>query len=208
MSKVELKFDGKGLIPAIIQSSSTGKVLMMAYMNPDTLRKTVETGYTHFYSRSRAAVWKKGETSGNTQKVENIFYDCDSDTLLVKVQEQGPACHTGAETCFFAELPKVDAISQKATVEEDILSAVYRVILQRKEEKPKGSYVASLFEKGENAILKKIGEEGVEFAMACTKKDKEGAVYEAADLWFHTLVALANLDIPPEKVLDELRKRR
>jgi phosphoribosyl-ATP pyrophosphohydrolase/phosphoribosyl-AMP cyclohydrolase len=209
MSEVELKFDDKGLIPAIVQSSTTGKVLMMAYMNADTLRMTMETGFTHFYSRSRGAIWKKGETSGNTQQVKKIFYDCDSDTLLIEVAEKGPACHTGKETCFFTELGKGDAVAQKPFDDtENVLSRVYQVIQQRKKEMPKGSYVASLFENGENAILKKIGEEGVEFAMACTKKDRAGAVYEAADLWFHSLIALAAMDIPPEEIFAELKKRR
>ena len=209
MSEIELKFDDKGLIPAVIQSSSTRKVLMMAYMNAETLRKTMETGFTHFYSRSRGTIWKKGETSGNTQSVKKILYDCDSDTLLVEVEEKGPACHTGRETCFFNQLENEDKIADKpADDTENILSRVYQVIQQRKRERPKGSYVASLFDKGENAILKKIGEEGVEFTMACAKQDRGGAVYEAADLWFHSLVALASLDIPPEEIFKELKRRR
>ncbi|MBI3582231.1 MAG: bifunctional phosphoribosyl-AMP cyclohydrolase/phosphoribosyl-ATP diphosphatase HisIE [Nitrospinae bacterium] len=209
MSEIELKFDDKGLIPAIIQSSGTRKVLMMAYMNVETLRMTMETGFTHFYSRSRGTVWKKGESSGNTQTVKKILYDCDYDTLLIEVEESGPACHTGKETCFFNELGKEDkAVEKEADDADGIISRVYQVIQQRKRERPKGSYVAGLFEKGENAILKKIGEEGVEFTMACAKKDRLGAVYEAADLWFHSLVALAALDIPPEEVFKELRRRR
>lgn len=209
MSETTLKFDDKGLIPAVIQSSATKKVLMMAYMNADTLRMTMETGFTHFYSRSRGTIWKKGETSGNTQRVKKVLYDCDRDTLLVEVEENGPACHTGRETCFFTELRKDESVAQQPFDDnENVVSRLYQVIQQRKKERPKGSYVASLFDKGENAILKKIGEEGVEFAMACAAKDRSGAVYEAADLWFHSLVALAALDIPPEEIFAELKKRR
>ncbi|MBI3793243.1 MAG: bifunctional phosphoribosyl-AMP cyclohydrolase/phosphoribosyl-ATP diphosphatase HisIE [Nitrospinae bacterium] len=209
MSEIDLKFDEKGLLPAVIQSASTRKVLMMAYMNAETLRMTLETGFTHFYSRSRGTIWKKGETSGNTQKVKKISYDCDSDTLLIEVDEQGPACHTGQETCFFTEIAGGDVIRQQPVAHtENILSRVYQVIQQRKRERPKESYVTSLFEKGENAFLKKIGEEGVEFTMAVVKRDRTGAIYEAADLWFHTLIALASMDIPPEEVFKELQKRR
>jgi len=208
MSDVKLKFDAKGLIPAIVQSAATGKVLMMAYMNAETLRLTRETGYAHFYSRSRDAVWKKGETSGNTQRVLRVSYDCDNDTLLLEVESAGPACHTGNETCFFSELKRENAVSQTAPeADGNILSRIYQVIRQRKEQRPEGSYVAGLFDKGENAILKKIGEEGAEFVMACMKKDTKGIAAEAADLWFHSLIAMADAGVPPEKVFEELGKR-
>ncbi|MFQ5432874.1 MAG: bifunctional phosphoribosyl-AMP cyclohydrolase/phosphoribosyl-ATP diphosphatase HisIE [Nitrospinota bacterium] len=209
MKEVGLKLNEKGLIPAIIQDEESGKLLMMAWMNLDTLRMTKETGYTHFYSRSRNEVWKKGETSGNTQKVKKIFYDCDADTILIMVDPAGPACHTGEETCFFSELGPddsiVDATPEKAG--ENMLSKVYQVIQQRKRERPEGSYVAELFEKGESTILKKIGEESTEFVIGCKNGDEKEIVYEAADLWFHTLVAMAQHDVPPEKIFEELKKR-
>ena len=210
MKEVELKLNEKGLIPAIIQDEASGKLLMMAWMNLDTLRMTKESGYTHFYSRSRNTVWKKGETSGNTQKVKKIFYDCDADTILITVDPAGPACHTGEETCFFSELGSDDSIvdaNPEEKADGNILSKVYQVIQQRKREKPEGSYVAELFEKGESAILKKIGEEGTEFVIGCKNGDEKEIVHEAADLWFHTLVAMAQHDVPPEKIFEELRKR-
>ncbi len=204
----ELKFDSKGLIPAIVQEEKTGKVLMLAYMNLDTLKMTRETGYTHFYSRSRGQIWKKGETSGNVQKVKKIFYDCDNDTILVTVEAAGPACHTGNEVCFYTELNDTEDLSSEPVESvENILPRIYQVIQQRKKERPKGSYVAGLFDKGEEAILKKIGEESVELVMACKNKNRGEIVYEAADLWFHSLVALAVHDVMPEEVFKELKKR-
>lgn len=209
MKEVELKYNDKGLIPAIVQDEASGKLLMMAWMNRDTLQMTRESGYTHFYSRSRNEVWKKGETSGNTQKVKKIFYDCDNDTLLVTVEPAGPACHTGEESCFFTELDSGDALvaEKPSGVDENILSRIYQVIQQRKRERPEGSYVAKLFDKGESAILKKIGEESTEFVIGCKNSDAQEIVSEAADLWFHTMVAMAQHDIPPEKIFAELRKR-
>lgn len=208
MNGIELKFDGRGLIPAIVRDNATGAVLMMAWMNADTLRLTRETGYTHFWSRSRGETWKKGDTSGNVQKVEKIQYDCDLDTLLISVTPAGPACHTGAATCFFTELKKDDAVKEPPPpADERVIERLYQIIQQRRTERPEGSYVAKLFDKGENTILKKIGEEGVEFVMACQKKDAKEAVYEAADLWFHMLVALANIGIAPDAVFEELKRR-
>jgi len=209
VKEVGLRLNEKGLIPAIIQDEASGKLLMMAWMNLDTLRMTKETGYTHFYSRSRNEVWKKGETSGNTQKVKKIFYDCDADTILITVDPAGPACHTGKETCFFSELAPEDSIVDESPEKaaENMLSKVYQVIQQRKRERPEGSYVAGLFEKGESTILKKIGEESTELVIACKNGKEDEIVYEAADLWFHTLVAMAQHDVPPEKIFEELRKR-
>lgn len=208
MSGIELKFDGRGLIPAIVQDAATGMALMMAWMNPETLRLTRETGYTHFWSRSRGEIWKKGDTSGNVQKVEKIAYDCDLDTLLISVTPAGPACHTGAASCFFTELKKDDTVKDPPSpADERIIERLHQIILQRKAERPEGSYVAKLFDKGENTILKKIGEEGAEFVMACQKKDAREAANEAADLWFHMLVALANIGVGPEAVFEELRRR-
>lgn len=208
MSGIELKFDGRGLIPAIVRDDATGAVLMMAWMNAETLRLTRETGYTHFWSRSRGGIWKKGETSGNVQKVKSILFDCDLDTLLISVTPAGPACHTGAASCFFTELKKEDAVQPPSPpADERIIERLYQIIQQRKTERPEGSYVAKLFDKGENTILKKIGEEGAEFVMACQKKDAKEAVCEAADLWFHMLVALANIGVAPDAVFEELKRR-
>lgn len=208
MSVVEMQFNEKGLVPAIVQDEKTGKVLMMAYMNGETLRMTRESGYTHFYSRSRNQIWKKGETSGNTQKVKNIFYDCDNDTLLLTVEPSGPACHTGKETCFYSELQESDELSgNKPEDNENILSRIYQVIQHRKTERPEGSYVAELFNKGNATIMKKIGEEGVEFVVACQSGNRDDITSEAADLWFHSLVAMAAYDVSPEDVFKELKKR-
>lgn len=208
MNGIELKFDGRGLIPAIVKNDATGAVLMMAWMNAETLRLTRETGYTHFWSRSRGEIWKKGDTSGNVQKVKTILYDCDLDTLLVSVTPAGPACHTGAESCFFTELKKDDVVKEPPPpADERIIERLHQIIQQRRTERPEGSYVAKLFDKGENTILKKIGEEAVEFVMACQKKDSKEAANEAADLWFHMLVALANIGIGPDAVFEELKRR-
>jgi len=209
VKEVGLKLNEKGLIPAIIQDAASGKLLMMAWMNLDTLRMTRESGYTHFYSRSRNEVWKKGETSGNTQKVKKIFYDCDADTILIMVDPAGPACHTGKESCFFSEIAPDDSIveADREKADENMLSKVYQVIQQRKRERPKGSYVAELFEKGESTILSKVGEESTELVIACKNRNEEEIVHEAADLWFHTLVAMAQYDVPPEKIFEELKKR-
>lgn len=205
---MELKFNEKGLIPAIVQAVNSGKVLMMAWMNNETLELTRKTGYTHFFSRSRGKIWKKGEESGNTQRVKKIEYDCDADTLLVTVEAAGPACHTGKETCFFSEIESGDEIAKSLPGDDEaFLSRLYQVIQQRKREMPEGSYVASLFRKGEDAYLKKIGEEAMEFVLGCKKGDPSEMIYEAADLLFHMMVALAAKDIPPEKVLGELKKR-
>jgi len=205
---LELKFNAKGLIPAIVQEGKTCKVLMMAWMNADSLELTRKTGLTHFYSRSRGKLWKKGEESGNIQKVKKLEYDCDGDTLLVTVEPSGPACHTGNKTCFFREIADTDEVAPaKVGDGEEILLRLYQTILQRKRELPEGSYVASLFKKGENAFLKKIGEEAVEFVMAYKNDSKDEMVYESADLIFHMMVTLADKEVSPEEVLAELKKR-
>ncbi len=213
----EVKFDEKGLVPAIIQDAFNGELLMVAYMNGLALEKTLETGYTHFWSRSRNRLWKKGEESGHVQKVKEIRIDCDSDTLLVKVEQRGAACHMGYKSCFFRSLGhegwQVD--HEKVFKPEEvygegcnILEHIYEVILDRKHHIDReDSYVASLFRKGHDTLLKKVGEEATEVVLACKDGDREQVVYEVADLFFHTLVAMGYHGIPPADVYGELGKR-
>jgi len=200
----ELKYDGAGLIPAVIQDFSTGAVLMVAWMNRESLEMTLQSGYTHFWSRSRQQFWKKGETSGHLQKVREIRADCDGDTLLVQVEQAGPACHTNSYSCFFHSL---QSSGEGGPEGAGILEAVYRVVLDRKHRRPEGSYVASLLEGGGEKVIDKILEEAEEVAGATRDGDGEGLVHEVADLWFHTLVLLGSEGIPPERVFGELARR-
>ena len=198
------------LIPAIVQDSTSNKVLMLAYMNKEALDLTLSTNLAHYYSRSRQKMWKKGESSGNLQHVKEVYLDCDLDTILIKVvQDGGCACHTGRESCFFN---RVDIEEKPSKIIQDIESysisdKLYHTIQERKLADPKTSYVASLFEKGDNSILKKVVEEAGEFCFAVKDNDKKEIVYEAADLAFHTLVALAQKDINPDLVKQELARR-
>ncbi len=197
------------LIPAIVQDSSSNKVLMLAYMNKEAVELTRKTNLAHFYSRSRKKMWKKGESSGNLQHVKEIYLDCDLDTILLKVtQDGGCACHTGRESCFFN---RVDIDEKPSEIIQDIDYSIsdklYHIINERKLADPKTSYVASLFEKGDNAILKKVVEEAGEFSFAVKDNDEKEIVYEAADLAFHTLVALAHKNINPDLIKQELERR-
>jgi len=197
------------LIPAVVQDSSSNKVLMLAYMNKEAVELTLKTNLAHYYSRSRKKMWKKGESSGNLQHVKEIYLDCDLDTILLKVtQDGGCACHTGRESCFFN---RVDVEEKPSEILQDIDYSVtdklYHTIQERKLSNPKTSYVASLFEKGDNSILKKVVEEAGEFCFAVKDNDKEEIVYEAADLAFHALVALASKNINPDLVKQELERR-
>ena len=207
-----LKYDSNGLIPAIIQDWKNGDVLMRAYMNEESLKKTIETGYTHFWSRSRGKLWKKGETSGNEQIVKEISYDCDNDTLLVKVEQKGVACHTGNRSCFYSKLtqgviPREARNLEVETFSGNVIDKIYEVILDRKRNLREGSYVSSLFKNGKDKILKKIGEEASEVVIGSKNDKKEEIIYEIADLWFHTLVLLGYHDISPEDIYKELQKR-
>lgn len=200
----EIKFDEKGLVPAIAQDYLTGEVLMMAYMNRDALEKTIVSGKAHYFSRSRGKLWLKGETSGHFQHIKGMYYDCDIDTLLLKVEQVGSACHTGERSCFYRELEtpfKEDAATSS------ILEMVYKVIRDRKSNPQERSYVSSLFAKGTDAVLKKIGEEASELVISGKGGKKEEVVYETADLWFHSLVLLGHLGIRPEEVYGELKRR-
>ena len=191
-AKVDLSvvtYDEKGLVPAVVQEEN-GQVLMLAYMNEESLKKTLATGYTWFYSRSRQKLWKKGEESGNVQKVKEISYDCDGDTLLVRVHQTGIACHTGSYTCFSGrklageEEKGVAVISEeKGYVLAEILNDLYKVIEDRRLNPIEGSYTNYLFDKGQDKILKKVGEEAVETILASKNNVKEEILYEMGDLW-------------------------
>ena len=197
----ELKFDENGLIPAIVVDAVTKKVLMLAYMNAESLKITMEKGKTCFYSRSRKALWLKGETSGNYQNVVSITADCDKDALMVVVEKEGPACHTGAESCFF------NPVFESEELQEFSLEGLVKLIEGRKTEKKEGSYTTYLFEKGTDKILKKVGEECTEVIIAGKADDKKETVYEIADLCYHVLVLMIQMGISLEDIHRELASR-
>ncbi len=200
----KLKFDERGLIPVITQSYYTGKVLMQAYANKEAIKKTVETGYATYFSRSRNEIWIKGETSGNKQKVVDIKIDCDEDSIIYLVKDYGVACHTGEESCFYRDLDFKETGIPPAF---EIFHALYSKIEERKEKMPEGSYVASLFKKGSDKIIQKVGEEAVETVIALKNKDKDEIVYETSDLIFHLIIALVDSGVKFEDIQDELLKR-
>jgi phosphoribosyl-ATP pyrophosphohydrolase/phosphoribosyl-AMP cyclohydrolase len=201
-----LQFNTEGLIPAVVQDATTGQVLMLAYMNRVALERTLDTGLAHYWSRSRAKLWQKGETSGHIQHVRDLRYDCDADTLLVMVEQEGVACHTGERSCFFQRLSECSP-PRPLPVTEALLGQIYTVVQERKRRKPQESYVASLMARGQDHVLKKVIEEAAEVLMASKDGRPEAIVYEMADLWFHTIVALSWHDISPQKVLQELQRR-
>ncbi len=202
MLKIEqLKFDEKGLIPAVVVDSVTGEVLTLAYMNKESLKITLEKGLTCFYSRSRQELWLKGETSGNYQHVVSITADCDNDALVVVVEKDGPACHTGKESCFF------NPVYQSEERRRFTLQGLYELLEGRKKEKPEGSYTTYLFEKGIDKILKKVGEECTEVIIAGKANDKKETVYELADLAYHAMVLMVEMGITVEDVHRELASR-
>ena len=201
-----LQFNAEGLIPAVVQDTATGQVLMLAYMNREALEQTLATGLAHYWSRSRAKLWRKGETSGHLQHVREIRYDCDADTLLVIVDQEGVACHTGERSCFFHHLSE-NPQPTRPPVSEGLLDRIYAVIQERKRRAPQESYVASLMARGQDHVLKKVVEEAAEVLMASKDGRPEAVVYEVADLWFHAIVALGWHDISPREVLQELQRR-
>lgn len=201
----DLKFDQNGLIPAVIQDAESGRVLMLAYMNALSLEKTMETGQTWFYSRSRQQLWHKGETSGHVQDVVDMAYDCDGDALLIRVRQKGPACHTGEPSCFHNVL--MDKEEQKEANPGLFLTELETIIAGRKALRPPGSYVAGLFEKGTDRILKKVGEEAAEVIIAAKNDNRGELVHEAADLVFHLLVTLAEKNVPLADISAELARR-
>ena len=204
----ELKWDAQGLIPAVVQDTETGQLLMVAWMSPDALEATRRSGLTHFWSRARNALWRKGETSGHAQHVDGIYADCDRDTLLVQVHQDGVACHTGARSCFFTSLDGGDAAPASGTAGPAMLEVLERVLESRKVAPPPGSYVAGLLQKGEPQICRKIGEEAAEVMTAALGGEGDARVVsEIADLWFHTMVLLTARGIPLRRVFQELERR-
>lgn len=201
-----LKYNEQGLIPAIIQDYENNEVLMLAYMNKESLKKTIEGKRTCFWSRSQEKYWIKGETSGHYQEVKDISYDCDKDTLLIKVRQDGVACHTGEYSCFYTNID--GQYVERNSKKKDIIDEVYEVIGDRKNNPSPNSYVSSLIKKGEDEVLIKIIEEAGEVIIDAKNKDKEKIIMEVADLWFHTLVMLNINNITPLDVYLELKKRR
>jgi phosphoribosyl-ATP pyrophosphohydrolase/phosphoribosyl-AMP cyclohydrolase len=198
-----IRYNEQGLVPAIVQDYLDGTVLMMAWMNRESLQKTLETGETWFWSRSRQELWHKGATSGHLQNVRSLRYDCDSDALLVTVEQIGDiACHTGERSCFH----QVD--STKAAPPADTLSGLFEVICDRRDNPQEGSYTCKLLNGGDNKILKKIGEEGAEVVMACKDDNPDAIASEAADLFYHTLVALAHHNVDLRDVYRKLQERK
>jgi len=211
-----IKFDEKGLVPAIIQDYQSGQVLMMAYMNAESLDKTMSTGKTWFYSRSRQSLWMKGETSGHIQAVKEILYDCDEDTLLIKVEQTGAACHTGHYSCFYRNAAGEEVAP--AVFDPDkvygpqagsgILYELYDLIADRQQKMPEGSYTTYLFDKGLDKILKKVGEETAEVIIASKNRSKSEVTYETSDLLYHLMVLLVEQGVTLEDIFTELKSRR
>ena len=198
---MELKFDEKGLIPAIVQDHYTKEILTLAYMNKESLAITIDERRTCFWSRSRQELWRKGDTSGNVQHVVSITADCDGDALVVEVVKDGPACHTGSESCFFNEIYLSDELKQFS------YEGLYHLIEGRKTNPKEGSYTTYLFDKGLDKILKKVGEECTEVIIGGRKEDKEETVYEIADLCYHVMVLMVQMGITVEDITRELEKR-
>jgi len=196
-----LKFDEKGLIPAIVVDAYSKKVLTLAYMNKESLKISMEKGLTCFYSRSRQELWLKGETSGNYQHIVSIHADCDNDALVVVAEKDGPACHTGNDSCFFNE------VYQNEELEEFSLEGLYDLLQGRKNDMPEGSYTTYLFSKGRDKILKKVGEESTEVIIGGKANDKNETVYEIADLAYHLMVLMVDMGISVKDIQKELASR-
>ncbi|UFJ61896.1 bifunctional phosphoribosyl-AMP cyclohydrolase/phosphoribosyl-ATP diphosphatase HisIE [Brevibacillus sedimenti] len=209
----QLRFDENGLIPAIVQDAVSKEVLTLAYMNKESLAKSLQTGETWFWSRSRQELWHKGATSGHTQRIMSMRYDCDGDALVVQVIPNGPACHTGSYTCFGQTIASGGEAAEGAdqtTVPDRfaILNELEQLIASREAERPEGAYTTYLFEKGVDKILKKVGEEAAEVIIAAKNRSHDELRYEAADLIYHLLVLLREQKLPLDDVLAELRRRR
>ncbi len=221
LEEIEFKFNQLGLMPAVVQDYQTKDVLMVAYVNEESLNLSLEKGETVFYSRSRQELWHKGETSGNTQEIKEIYYDCDQDTILFLVEPAGPACHTGKTSCFYRKIAEETEIKaeemmkmqqEAQNIETDfetknVVDFLYDLILRRREEMPEDSYTTYLFEEGIDKILKKVGEESAEVIIASKNDPDQELVYETADLVYHMLVLLAARGIEPDQIREELKKR-
>lgn len=208
MNLEKLKFDEKGLIPAVVQDIQSKEVLTVAYMNRESLQKTIEIGETVFFSRSRQELWHKGETSGNTQRVRNIRYDCDQDAVVVLVEPKGPACHTGSYSCFSETLYEADERVDAPNPDRyRILTELQEIIAKREHEMPEGAYTTYLFEHGVDKILKKVGEEAGEVIIAAKNRDAEELKWEVSDLFYHVLVLLQEQKVPLDEILATLKER-
>jgi len=198
------------LLPVIVQDVENNEVLMMAYMNREALELSLSTKIAHYFSRSKQRIWKKGESSGHTQAIHSFNIDCDNDTLLIKVTQAGVACHTGRRSCFFTELESGDVTTEVAVDTHEaygVIDTLYHTIQERKLADPTTSWTAKLFSKGDNTILKKVVEEAGEFCFAYKDSDEHEMVYEAADLTYHMLVALAAKNVSPDRIKQELARR-
>lgn len=207
----QIEFDERGLVPVVVQDFNTRQVLTLAYMNAESLRRTVETKETWFFSRSRASLWHKGETSGHTQRVTDILVDCDSDALTILVEPKGPACHTGEQTCFHNKLKEAAGSEGTADRMSDpgaVLGELYALIETRKRDRPTGSYTTYLFDQGLDKILKKVGEEAGETIIAAKNSDVSLLAGEVSDLLYHLLVLLVERGVTLEQVQEELIRRR
>ena len=213
-NSIRIKFDEQGLVPAVLQDATTGQVLMVAWMNEEALRRTQETGQAHFWSRSRQELWHKGATSGNFMNVREIWVDCDADTLLLKVDPTGPACHTGEQSCFYRRVqppspsPQVWGEGEGLGGSPTVLETLFATILDRQANPQPGSYTVRLLDAGEDEILKKVGEEAMEVILAAKGQGDERLVYEVADLFYHLLVLLAARGLTLADVEAELVRRR
>lgn len=201
MNAGDLKFDENGLIPAIIQDYTDGTVLTLAYMNQTALDKTMETGETWLFSRSRQALWHKGETSGNTQTVKHIAHDCDADAVLVQVERHGPACHTGRDSCFYQTLYETKPETR------NVLNRLAGKIQERREHPEDGAYTTYLFREGIDKVLKKVGEEASEVIIGAKNNDQQEVTWEIADLTYHTLVLMEILGVSIQDIKEELYQR-
>ncbi|MFW0712547.1 bifunctional phosphoribosyl-AMP cyclohydrolase/phosphoribosyl-ATP diphosphatase HisIE [Aliarcobacter butzleri] len=198
------------LIPVITQDAKTNEVLMLAYMNKEALELTIKTNYAHYFSRSKQRIWKKGESSNHLQEIVEILVDCDNDTLLLKVNQTGVACHTGRKSCFYTNLKTDKIISDveiNTTAAYGVIDTLYHTICERKDEDVSKSYTAKLLKGNQNSMLKKIVEEAGEFTFAVKDDNEEEIIYEAADVTYHLLVALASKNINPDRVKQELARR-
>lgn len=206
----KVDWEKSALLPVIVQEVGTNEVLMMAYMDKEALELSLSTKIAHYFSRSKQRIWKKGESSGHTQAIQEFLLDCDNDTLLIKVIQEGVACHTGRKSCFFTNIETGEAVSE-AEVDSaalyGVIDELYHIILERKHADPETSWTAKLFAKGENTILKKIVEEAGELCFAVKDDNEEEIIYEAADLVYHCLVALGLKNISPDRVKQELARR-